>query len=142
MPGSRFRGSVGTAGGIAGAVLLAGLALLPAGALASTMSKSTRLRPRETATLTAERPRGERATGGGWAFHLPGALRKPPAGHVVVQESRKIHQRGWRVTGLRWDGRRHDRDAVLTARVYCSEHAPKTEAIRSTELVEPEKLSS
>jgi hypothetical protein len=118
--GERFRRGLAPAAGLVLAALLA----LPAGAAAGTKSKSAAAAGNKAiATATAKCPRGQLATGGGFA--APPATAVP---FILVYESRKLGQRSWRASGQIFDAGPTGPALTLTAFVYCSDGAPSTKA--------------
>jgi hypothetical protein len=117
-----------------GAVVLAALLTLPAGAAASTKSATTTLPGSGTATGTvkAKCPSGKRATGGG--FKAPAVDRSDVNPLVIVVESRKAGQRSWQVSGLTGG---ISSAQPLTALVHCRDGAPKTKQKSATLPVAP-----
>jgi hypothetical protein len=109
---------------------LAGLLIAPAGVSAATKSQSATLTAKnQVITLTPRCPRGQRATGGGFRASSPTLDGASPS--VFIQESQKIGQRSWRVTGQQADA---PGPMALTAYVYCSADAPRTKTVATTVL--------
>jgi len=103
------------------AICTAGLCVLPAVASASVRTETVSVGQQAVVSATAECPKGQRATGGGWQS-TPTVSEDV---QVYPMESRKVGQSKWTVTGAQNSPNPYV-NASMTAIVYCSKNAPRT----------------